>query len=139
MLPATGSRGITQERYEKVTISCRNRPEIIGKKPKNFRPEYCFHKNTEINRNRQFPGLGCSTWVGWILTRKVCSYPSGILIMHCIHVRAQSMQNLDIINTSFSEHFSESPVRVHYREFLIYLLKERIVFCLQVILTYKKL
>jgi hypothetical protein len=27
-------------------ISGRNRPEIIGKNPKNFRPEYCFHKVT---------------------------------------------------------------------------------------------
>jgi hypothetical protein len=33
----------------------RNRPEIIGKNPKNFRPEYCFHKITGITRNRQFP------------------------------------------------------------------------------------
>ena len=77
MIPATGSRGILQERSGKVTgswrkapeiagtwkqyshrkflgffpvnsdqfpvLSGRNRSEIIGKNPKNFRWEYCFH------------------------------------------------------------------------------------------------
>jgi hypothetical protein len=33
-------------------LSGRNRPEIIRKNPKNFRPEYCFHKITGIIRNR---------------------------------------------------------------------------------------
>ncbi len=36
-------------------LSGRNRPEIIRKNPKIFRPEYCFHKITGITRNRQFP------------------------------------------------------------------------------------
>jgi hypothetical protein len=89
MISATGSRGILQERCEKVTgsfrktpeiagtwkqysdrklsglfpvdscqlpvLSWRNRPEIIGKNPKIFRPEYRFHKITGVTRNRQFP------------------------------------------------------------------------------------
>jgi hypothetical protein len=42
--------------YELPVLSDRNRPEIIGKNPKNFRPEYCFHKITGITRNRPFPG-----------------------------------------------------------------------------------
>jgi hypothetical protein len=33
-------------------LSDRNGPEIIGKNPKIFRPEYCFHKITRITRNR---------------------------------------------------------------------------------------
>jgi hypothetical protein len=37
-------------------LSGRNRPEIIGKNPENFRPEYCFHKITGIIWNRRFPG-----------------------------------------------------------------------------------
>jgi hypothetical protein len=37
-------------------LSGRKRSEIIGKNPKNFRPEYCFHKITGIIQNRQFPG-----------------------------------------------------------------------------------
>jgi hypothetical protein len=39
-----------------VTGSCRNCPKILGKNPKIFRPEYCFHKVTGIPRNRRFPG-----------------------------------------------------------------------------------
>ncbi len=42
-------------------LSGRNRPEIIGKNQKNFRPEYCFHKITGITRNSSLPG--CSTWL----------------------------------------------------------------------------
>ncbi len=38
-----------------LVLSGRNRPEIIRKNPKIFRPEYCFHKITGITRNRQFP------------------------------------------------------------------------------------
>jgi hypothetical protein len=41
--------------YQLPVLSDRNRPEIIGKNPKNFRPEYCFHKITGITRNRPFP------------------------------------------------------------------------------------
>jgi hypothetical protein len=37
-------------------LSGRNWPEIIGKNPEKFRPEYGFHK---ITRNRS----DCSTWV----------------------------------------------------------------------------
>jgi hypothetical protein len=33
-------------------LSDRNGHEIIGKNPKNFRPEYCFHKITGITQNR---------------------------------------------------------------------------------------
>jgi hypothetical protein len=82
MIPATGSRGILQERCGKVTGSFRKTPEIAGtwkqysdwklagffpvdscafgqeqagKNPKIFRPGYCFHKITGITRNRQFP------------------------------------------------------------------------------------
>jgi len=33
-------------------LSGRNRPEIIGKNPKIFRPEYCFHEITGIIRNQ---------------------------------------------------------------------------------------
>jgi hypothetical protein len=40
---------------EFLSTSCAFRPEIIGENPKNFRPEYCFHKITGITRNRQFP------------------------------------------------------------------------------------
>jgi hypothetical protein len=36
-------------------LSGRNRPEIIGKNSKIFRPEYYLHKITGITRNRQFP------------------------------------------------------------------------------------
>jgi hypothetical protein len=36
-------------------LSGRNQPEIIGKNPKIFRSEYCFHKITGITRNWQFP------------------------------------------------------------------------------------
>jgi hypothetical protein len=90
MIPATGFRGILQERCGKVTgssrktqdiagtwkqycdrklpgffpvdscqlpvLSGKNRPEIIGKNPKIFQPEYCFRKITVITRNRSFPG-----------------------------------------------------------------------------------
>jgi hypothetical protein len=43
------------------------------------------------------------------------------ILVHCIHVRVQSMQNLHIINISFSEHFLEDPDAVHYREvFTVY-------------------
>jgi hypothetical protein len=42
MIPTTGSRGNLQEN--------------TGINPKNFRPEYCFHKITGITRHRQFPG-----------------------------------------------------------------------------------
>jgi hypothetical protein len=35
-----------------LSTSCAFRPEIIGKNPKNFQPEYCFHKITVITRNR---------------------------------------------------------------------------------------
>jgi hypothetical protein len=38
-----------------LVLSGRNRLEIIGKNPKIFRSEYCFHKITGITRNRQFP------------------------------------------------------------------------------------
>jgi hypothetical protein len=40
--------------------------------------------------------------------------------MRCIHARVQSMQNLYIMNTFFSEHFLVGPVGVHYREVLLY-------------------
>jgi hypothetical protein len=40
MLPATESRRILQERCGKVTVSCRNRPEIMGKNPKTFWLEF---------------------------------------------------------------------------------------------------
>ena len=43
-----------------------------------------------------------------------------MLTIHCIHVNAQSMQNLRIMNTSYSEHFLTGPVGVHYREVLLY-------------------
>ncbi len=42
--------------YQLPVLSDRNRPKIIGKDPKNVRPEYCFHKITGITRNRPFPG-----------------------------------------------------------------------------------
>ncbi len=42
--------------YQLLVLSGRNRPEIIEKNPKNFTPEYCFHKITGITRNRPFPG-----------------------------------------------------------------------------------
>jgi hypothetical protein len=29
-------------------LSDRNQPEIIGKNPKIFRPQYCFHKSPEL-------------------------------------------------------------------------------------------
>ncbi len=38
-----------------LSTSCAFRQETIGKNPKNFRSEYCFHKITRITRNRQFP------------------------------------------------------------------------------------
>jgi hypothetical protein len=86
MIPATGSRGILQENtgnrwnmeavfwpeivrfflvdsYQLPVLSDRNRTEIIGKNPKKFRPEYCFHKNTGITRNRPFPGRTLRPWV----------------------------------------------------------------------------
>jgi len=37
-------------------LSGRNWPEIIGKTPTNFRPEYCFHKISRITLNHQFQG-----------------------------------------------------------------------------------
>jgi len=39
-----------------LVLSSRNCPELMGKNPKNFRPEYCFHEITGITRNRPFPG-----------------------------------------------------------------------------------
>ncbi len=42
-----------------LLTSCAFRQEPGGKhwkNRKNFRPEYCFHKITGINRNRPFPG-----------------------------------------------------------------------------------
>jgi hypothetical protein len=41
----------------KKLLSCRNGVESVGKNPKNFRSEYCFHKVTGITRNQSFPGL----------------------------------------------------------------------------------
>jgi hypothetical protein len=47
---------ILQEKCGKVSGSCRNRPKIIGKNPKIFRPEYCFHEIIGIPGNPPFPG-----------------------------------------------------------------------------------
>ncbi len=41
---------------EFLPTSCALRKELGGKNPKNFRPEYCFHKINAITLNRSFPG-----------------------------------------------------------------------------------
>ena len=47
-------------------------------------------------------------------------YLSIVLVMHYARVRIRFTRNLYIMNTSFSEHFLDSSVGVHYREVSLY-------------------
>ena len=147
MIPATGSRGILQERRGKVTRSCRkipeiartwkqysnrkltgffpvdssqlpvlsgrNRSEIIGKNPKIYRPEYCFHKITGITWNRQFPGRfvrpGLLAFITKIISSNIRSC-RGVVLKFKMSVRAMTPISL--------RHFLENAL-VSYRKCVI--------------------
>jgi hypothetical protein len=81
--------------YPLPVLSGRHQPEIIGKNPKNFGPEHCFHKITGITRNRPF--LDHTVRSGFLISllqlkHMVSSFTNKNQVMHLISCTFYSLK-----------------------------------------------